>query len=215
MIALKCRRPKAAATRSPANASPTRRVVRDCQGGSLALSNSPTHRTAGYPKNSRQPDRKNLCFREHRSWRQRHRSNRDCNRTRSNTPTRRRGHPVEFAAMHLPLCKMTPLWRCHAPRIARHAASGHTNDYDWENQSRDRRRSTRRWSTTRIGIGISEPSLLNRRRSSRSTATTIRPWICLSDMMRSANGLSMRRRRLNWYLRLIRSTSLTRSHALH
>jgi hypothetical protein len=32
--------------------------------------------------------------------------------------------------------KMMPLSRYRVPKIARHAASGHTNDYDLENQSR-------------------------------------------------------------------------------
>ncbi len=51
-------------------------------------------------KNWRQPDHKNLCFREHRFWRQRHISNHDCNQTRSKTPTHRGGHRAEFASMH-------------------------------------------------------------------------------------------------------------------
>jgi hypothetical protein len=59
-------------------------------------------RDAG-PKNSRQPDYKSPCSRGHTSWRQRHISNHDCSRTRSNTPTHRVEHPVEFASMHLHL----------------------------------------------------------------------------------------------------------------
>jgi hypothetical protein len=33
---------------------------------------------------------------------------------------------------------MMPLWRYRVPKIARHAALGHMNDYDLENQSRGR-----------------------------------------------------------------------------
>ena len=54
-------------------------------------------------RNSRQPDYRSPCSLEHRFWRQRHRSNHDCSRTRSRTRTHRGGHPVEFASTHLRL----------------------------------------------------------------------------------------------------------------
>jgi hypothetical protein len=54
-------------------------------------------------KSWRGPDRRNLCFREHRSWLRRHISNHDCDRTRSKSPTHRRAHLVEFASMRLRL----------------------------------------------------------------------------------------------------------------
>src|ERR1700730_12754217 len=108
---------------------------------------------------------------------------------------------------------MMPLWRYHVPKIARHAASGHTNDYDLENQSRGRNRSSRRRCTTvPTGTGIGEPLLLNTRCNFRSAPTTIWPSICLSELIRSAHCRSMRRWTLNGYMALIRSTSLTRSY---
>jgi hypothetical protein len=54
-------------------------------------------------KNYRRLDHKNLCFREHIPWPRRHISNHGWNRTRSENPTRRGGHLVEFALMHLRL----------------------------------------------------------------------------------------------------------------
>jgi hypothetical protein len=54
-------------------------------------------------KNLRQPDRKNLCFREHRAWQRQHISNLGWNRTHSKSPTHRGGHLVEFASKHLRL----------------------------------------------------------------------------------------------------------------
>src|SRR5258708_37909294 len=101
-----------------------------------------------------------------------------------------------------------PLSRNRFPKIARHAAFGHINDYDLENQSRVRDGSIRRRLTTVLtGTGSSEPLLLNTRCNVRSVATTIRP---LSDLKRSAHCRSTRRWTLNGYLALIRSTSLTR-----
>jgi len=106
---------------------------------------------------------------------------------------------------------MIPLWRYRVPKIARHAALGHMNDYDSESQSRGRDRSSRRRSTTVLTwAGMSEPSLLNTRYNVRSVATTIWPGICLADLMRSAHCRSMRRWTLNGYTALIGSTSLTR-----
>jgi hypothetical protein len=103
------------------------------------------------------------------------------------------------------------LWRYRVPKIARHAALGHMNDYDLENQSRGRDRSSRRRSTAVLtGAGISEPSLLNARCNVGSVATTILPSSCLADLMRSAHCRSMRRWTLNGYTALIGSTSLTR-----
>src|ERR1700722_9846533 len=81
-----------------------------------------------------------------------------------------------------------PLSRYRVPKIAQHAALGHTNDCDLENQSCGRDRSSCRRSTTVLtGSGLSAPSLLNT--------------LCRS----------MRRWTLNGYLAHIRSTSLTRS----
>jgi len=54
-----------------------------------------------YFKNLQQPDRKNLCFPEHRAWLRRHKSNHGWNRTRSGSRTRRGGHLVEFASTRL------------------------------------------------------------------------------------------------------------------
>jgi hypothetical protein len=54
-------------------------------------------------KSWREPDRRNLCFREDRSWQRRHILNHDCDRTRSKGPTHRRAHLVEFASMRLRL----------------------------------------------------------------------------------------------------------------
>jgi hypothetical protein len=71
-----------------------------------------------------------------------------------------------------------------------------------------------RWSTTAlIGTGIIEPSFLKTRCNVLSVPTAIWPWICLSDLIRSAHCCSMRRWTLNGYIALIRSTSLTRSYA--
>jgi hypothetical protein len=104
-------------------------------------------------------------------------------------------------------------WRYRVPRTARHDGSGHRNDYDLENQSCGRDRSSRRRSTTVLTwAGISEPSLLNTRCNIRSVATTSWP---LSILKRSAHLRTGRRRTLNGYLELIRSTSLTRSCVLH
>ena len=86
------------------------------------------------------------------------------------------------------------------------------NDYDLENQSCGRDCSSRlRSANLLIGTGISEPSLLNTCCNVRSVATKTRPWICPSDLMRSAQRCSMRRWTLSGYMALIRSTSLTRS----
>jgi hypothetical protein len=103
-----------------------------------------------------------------------------------------------------------PLWRYRVPKIARRPALGHMNDYDWENQSCGRDRSSRRWSRTVLtGAGMSEPSSLNTRCAARSVATTFWTWICLGDLMRSAHCRSTRRWKLNGYTALIGSTSLT------
>src|ERR1700687_1744430 len=98
---------------------------------------------------------------------------------------------------------MTPLLRYRVPKIVQHAALGHMNDYDLENQSCGRNLSSCRRSTTALtGIGISEPSLLNTRCNVLSVPTTIWPWICLSELMRSAHCPSMRRWTLNGYMAL-------------
>src|ERR1700680_3277031 len=87
------------------------------------------------------------------------------------------------------------------------------NCYDLENQSRGRDCSSCPGSTIALtGIEISEPSLLNTRCNVLSVPTTIWPWICLSELMRSAHCRSMRRWTLNGYIALIGSTSLTRSY---
>jgi hypothetical protein len=104
-----------------------------------------------------------------------------------------------------------PLWRYRVPKIVRHAALGHTNDCDLENQSRGRS-SCRRSTALLTGTGISGPPLLNTRCNVLSVPTTIWPWICLSELMRSAHCRSMRRWTLDGYMALIRSTSLTRSY---
>ena len=67
---------------------------------------------------------------------------------------------------------MMPLWRCHAPKIARRAVFGRMNDYDLENQSRDWGRIGGRSTTALTGIGTNEPSRLNMRRNVRSVART-------------------------------------------
>jgi hypothetical protein len=104
-------------------------------------------------------------------------------------------------------------WRYRVPRTARHDGSGHRNDYDLENQSCGRDRSSGRRSTTVLtGAGISEPSLLNTRCNILSVATTSWP---RSVLKRSAHLRTGRRRTLNGYLELIRSTSLTRSCVPH
>jgi hypothetical protein len=54
--------------------------------------------------------------------------------------------------------------------------------------------------------------LLNTRCNVLSVSTTIWPWICLSELMRSAHCRSIRRWTLNGYMALIGSTSLTRSY---
>jgi hypothetical protein len=66
------------------------------------------------------------------------------------------------------------------------------NDYDLENQSRGRNSSSRR-PTVLTETGISDPSLLNSCCKVRLVATTNRPWIFLSDLMRSDTAFSMRR----------------------
>src|SRR5712675_3153617 len=106
---------------------------------------------------------------------------------------------------------MMPPLRCRVPKIARHAALGHMNDYDLENQScGPDGLSCRRSTTALTGTGVSEASLLNTPCNVLSVPTTIWPWICVSELMRSAHCRSMRRWTLNGYMALIRSTSLTR-----
>src|SRR6266853_4824907 len=108
---------------------------------------------------------------------------------------------------------MMPPLRCRVPKIARHAALGHMNDYDLENQSCGPDGFSCRRSTTALtGTGVSEASLLNTPCNVRSVPTTIWPWICFCELMRSAHCRSMRRWTLNGYMALIRSTSLTRSY---
>jgi hypothetical protein len=107
-----------------------------------------------------------------------------------------------------------PLLRYRGPKIAPRGALGYMNDRDLENQSRDRGRSSRRRSTTAVtGIGISEALPLNMSCNVRTIATTIWEWICRSDLTRSADWRSMRRRILNKYTALIGSTSLKRLRA--
>jgi len=84
------------------------------------------------------------------------------------------------------------------------------NGYDLGNQSRDRVRPSRRWSTARFATGISEPSLFNTCCNVRLVATTNWLWIWLSALMRAVHCRSMRRWTFNGYMALIRSTSLTR-----
>ena len=54
-------------------------------------------------QNLPQPVRKNLCFREHRAWLRRRRSNRGWNQTRLESPTHPGQHLAEFASRHLRL----------------------------------------------------------------------------------------------------------------
>src|SRR6266852_2965428 len=99
---------------------------------------------------------------------------------------------------------MMPLLRCRVPKIARHAALGHMNDYDLENQScGPDGLSCRRSTTALTGTGVSEASLLNTPCNVLSVPTTIWPWICVSELMRSAHCRSMRRWTLNGYMALI------------
>jgi hypothetical protein len=86
------------------------------------------------------------------------------------------------------------------------------NDYDLENQSRGRDRSScRRFTTALTGTVISISSLLNTRCNALSVPTTIWLWICLSEGMPSDQRRSMRPWDLNGCRAVIRSTSLTRS----
>ena len=106
-----------------------------------------------------------------------------------------------------------PLSRYRGPKTARHAALRHMTGYDLENQSCGRDRSSCGRSMIAVaGAGIGEPSWSKPRRNGVSVPTTIWPWICLRELMRSAHCRSMRRWTLNGYMALIRSTSLTRSH---
>ena len=106
---------------------------------------------------------------------------------------------------------MMPPLRCRVPKIARRAALGHMNDYDLENQScGPDGLSCHRSTTALTGTGVSEASLLNTPCNVLSVPTTIWPWICVSELMRSAHCRSMRRWTLNGYTALIWSTSLTR-----
>jgi hypothetical protein len=52
-------------------------------------------------KNLQQPDHRNLCFLEHRAWLPRHISDHGWNRMRSESPTHRRLHLVQFSSMPL------------------------------------------------------------------------------------------------------------------
>jgi hypothetical protein len=106
-----------------------------------------------------------------------------------------------------------PLSRYRGPKIARHAALRHMTGYDLENQSRGRDRSSCRSMIAVAGAGIGESSSLKPRRNGLAVPSTIWPWICLRELMRSAHCRSMRRWTLNGYIALIRSTSLTRSYA--
>jgi hypothetical protein len=73
--------------------------------------------------------------------------------------------------------------------------------------------SCRRSTTALTGSGMSEPSLLNTRCNVLSVPT-IWPSICVSELMRSAHRSSTRRWKLNGYVALIRTASLTRSRGL-
>jgi hypothetical protein len=86
-------------------------------------------------KNWRRPDHKNPYSRGRTSWQRRRISNHGWKRTLSGNPFHRDEHPVEFASARLRLQKMMPLSRCRIPKIVRHAAFDHMNDYDLETQS--------------------------------------------------------------------------------
>src|ERR1700677_1903192 len=58
---------------------------------------SMSSRDVNHFRNLLQPNRKNLCFREHRAWLRRHISDRDWNRTRSESPTHWRLHLALFS----------------------------------------------------------------------------------------------------------------------
>ena len=93
------------ATRSAASANiAARRTCREHFESSPTLSKKHAASNRGNgAKNSRRPNYTSPCSRGHRFWRQRRRSNPDCNRTRSKTRMHRDGHPVEFASRHLRL----------------------------------------------------------------------------------------------------------------
>ena len=82
-------------------------------------------------KNLRRPDRKSPGFHGRKPSQPPRISHHGCNRTRSGNRTRRGGHLAEFASMRPSMKNSLPA-RCHAPRTARLAGSGHMNGCDLE-----------------------------------------------------------------------------------